>query len=151
MGDDSVLKLCPACNIEVEYEEGEEQSFCPECGRTHSFALEAVAFDKKSSLNNKIKLILKIFGYSLVAIIFIIGFVISPDRLGTKFIETAKGMSILAIPGAILLGVMNWRSSKKKKQSSTENIDKQESEDTKKPQSVVITADGKVIRKFKGD
>ena len=151
MDDDSVLKLCPACNIKVEYEEGEEQSFCPECGRTHSLAIEAVAFDKKSSLNNKIKLILKIFGYSLVAIIFIIGFVISPDRVGTKFIETAKGMSILAIPGAILVGVMNWRSSKKKKQSSTENIDKQESEDTKKPQSVVITADGKVIRKFKGD
>jgi len=101
--------------------------------------------------NNKIKLILKIFGYSLVAIIFIIGFVISPDRLGTKFIETAKGMSILAIPGAILVGVMNWRSSKKRKQSSTENIDKQGSEDTNKSKSVFITADGKVIRKSKDD
>ena len=147
----SILTLCPTCNIDVEYEEGDGKSFCPECGRTHSLALEVVAFNKKSSLNNKIKLILKIFGYSLVAIIFIIGFVISPDRLGTKFIETAKGMSILAIPGAILVGVMNWRSSKKRKQSSTENIDKQGSEDTNKSKSVIITADGKVIRKSKDD
>lgn len=147
----STFKLCPACNIEVEYEEGEGQSFCPECGRTHSLALEAVAFDKKSTLNNKIKLILKIIGYSFVALILIIGFLISPESLGTKTIETARGMIVLGIPPAIIILIIYWKRAKNTKNSSNDNSQNTESEGTKKSQSVVITKDGKVIRKSKGD
>ena len=143
---DSILKLCPTCNIDVEYEEGDGKSFCPECGRTHSLALEVVAFNKKTTLNKRMKSIFKIFGYSLIAIILIIVFLIAPERAWDKGITTAKGMLILAIPGVILMLFVYWKNSKKNKQSSTENIDKQESAEPQKSKSVVITSDGEIIR-----
>ena len=146
---DSILKLCPTCNIDVEYKEGDGQSFCPECGRTHSLAEEVVAFNKKTSLNKRIIFIFKIFGYSLIVIILIIGFLISPDRLGDKVITTARGMSILAIPGAMLMLFVYWSSSRKKKSHLLKNIDKPEG--NQKSQSVFITSGGEVIRKPKDD
>ena len=80
-----------------------------------------------------------------------------PDNPGTytqclpnnHTLTTARGMIILGIPPAIIILIIYWRRARNNKNSSNDNSQNTESEGTKKSQSVVITKDGKVIRKSK--
>ena len=84
---DVILKLCPACNQDVEYEEIDEQLYCSICGRSQKTAEEFLIIRKKKSRMKNFKLI----GWVLAAIFVLI-------RLTT---DSGKVTSIATIAIAI--------------------------------------------------
>ena len=54
---DTILKLCPACNQNVEYDESNGQSYCSLCGRSEKAAEELVLFEKKKIKQKKFRII----------------------------------------------------------------------------------------------
>ena len=65
---ETFLKLCPACNQNVEYDEYDGQSFCSLCGRSEKAAEELVLQERKKIKQKKFK----ILGIVLVVIFVIL-------------------------------------------------------------------------------
>ena len=53
----TIIKLCPACNQDVEYEEMDEQLYCSICGRSQEAAEELLIIRKNISRMKKFKII----------------------------------------------------------------------------------------------
>ena len=54
---DTILKLCPACNQNVECDQSNGQSYCSLCGRSEKAAEELVLFEKKKIKQKKFRII----------------------------------------------------------------------------------------------
>jgi hypothetical protein len=65
------LKLCPACNENVEYEDYDGQLFCSLCGRSEKAAEELVLQEKKNTNQKKIQIV----GFALVVIFVLLSLI----------------------------------------------------------------------------
>ena len=109
------LKLCPACNQNVEYDEYDGQSFCSLCGRSEKAAEELVLQEKKKIQQKKFK----ILGVALLVIFVLLSLSTGIGKATT--ISTIS--SVLVTVPIFYFGYMFVNRKSKKVEGSVEPVE----------------------------
>ena len=103
---DTILKLCPACNQNVEYDESNGQSYCSLCGRSEKAAEELVLFEKKKIKQKK---------FRIIGIVLVVIFVLLSLTTGIGKSTTIASISSVLITVPIFYFAFKFKNRKSKK------------------------------------
>lgn len=99
-----MLQFCPACEIEVQFEQEEDASYCSQCGRTVSAAIAAKKSDRERKSRKKRDLAIWIVGVpaAILGLIFFVGLKAVLGTLLTTVVATVGTVSIVWVINKLL-------------------------------------------------